>query len=59
MLDNRPFLRALHGIAISLWRLQRIYPAQQMLLNMLWLNPMDNQRRPRDASARPSPPRLG
>jgi hypothetical protein len=42
-LDNRPFFRALHGMALALWRLGRFDPAEMVLLNMLWLNPMDNQ----------------
>jgi hypothetical protein len=42
-LDNRPFLRALHGITLVLWRLRRFAAAEQVLLNMLWLNPADNQ----------------
>jgi hypothetical protein len=42
-LDNRPFFRALHGIALALWRLHRFEAAELVLLNMLWLNPMDNQ----------------
>lgn len=42
-LDNRPFFRALHGTALALWRMQRYQHAEQVLLNMLWLNPDDNQ----------------
>lgn len=42
-LDNRPFLRALHGMALALWQLDRFEEAGQTLLNMLWLNPADNQ----------------
>jgi hypothetical protein len=42
-LDNRPFLRALHGLALALWQLRRFDAAEAVLLNMLWLNPMDNQ----------------
>ncbi|WP_125805204.1 hypothetical protein [Actinoplanes sp. ATCC 53533] len=42
-LDNRPFLRALYGITIVLWRLRRFSTAEKVLLNMLWLNPEDNQ----------------
>ncbi|MDQ7909091.1 hypothetical protein RB614_31670 [Phytohabitans sp. ZYX-F-186] len=42
-LDNRPFSRAMHGLALTLWRLSRFDAAEQILLNMLWLNPMDNQ----------------
>lgn len=42
-LDNRPFLRALHGLALSLWRTRRYREAEAVLLNLLWLNPRDNQ----------------
>ncbi len=42
-LDNRPFGRAQHGLALALWRLGRFDGAQTALLNMLWLSPMDNQ----------------
>lgn len=42
-LDNRPFLRALHGMALALWQLDRFEEAEQALLNMQWLNPADNQ----------------
>src|SRR5262249_35065304 len=42
-LDNRPFFRALHGLALALWRLGNFDAAELVLLNMLWLNPMDNQ----------------
>jgi hypothetical protein len=42
-LDNRPFFRALHGMALALWRLGRFDAAALTLLNMLWLNPADNQ----------------
>ncbi len=42
-LDNRPFLRALHGLTLALWRLGRFEQAQTTLHNMLWLNPADNQ----------------
>jgi hypothetical protein len=30
-------------MALVLWRLGRFDPAELVLLNMLWLNPMDNQ----------------
>lgn len=42
-MNNRPFLRALHGLAIALWRLARFDAAQRTLHNMLLLNPDDNQ----------------
>jgi hypothetical protein len=42
-LDNRPFLRALQGLSLALWRLGRFDEAELSLVNMLWLNPMDNQ----------------
>jgi len=43
LIDNRPFLRCLHGYALSLWRLGRFDEAEQVLDRMLWLNPSDNQ----------------
>lgn len=43
LVDNRPFLRCLHGYALSLWRLARFPDAEQVLDRMLWLNPSDNQ----------------
>jgi hypothetical protein len=42
-LDNRPFFRALHGMAVAMWRLHHFGAAENVLLNMLWLNPADNQ----------------
>ncbi len=43
LIDNRPFLRCLHGYALCLWRLGRFEEAQKTLERMLWLNPSDNQ----------------
>jgi hypothetical protein len=43
LVDNRPFLRCLHGYALALWRLRRFDAAAQVLDSMLWLNPADNQ----------------
>ena len=42
-LDNRPFLRCLHGYGLCLWRLGRLDEAEQVFERMLWLNPADNQ----------------
>jgi hypothetical protein len=42
-IDNRPFLRCLHGFSLCLWRLQRFDEATQIFDRMLWLNPADNQ----------------
>ena len=42
-IDNRPFLRCMHGFALGLWRLGRFVEAAQFLERMLWLNPSDNQ----------------
>jgi hypothetical protein len=42
-LDNRPFLRCLHGYGLSLWRLGRGPEAAEVFERMLWLNPTDNQ----------------
>ncbi len=42
-LDNRPFLRCLHGYGLCLWRLERFAEAAAVFDRMLWLNPSDNQ----------------
>lgn len=43
MLDNRPYLRCLHGYGLCLWRLKRFAEAADVFSRMLWLNPSDNQ----------------
>lgn len=43
LVDNRPFLRCLHGYGLSLWRLGRADDAAAVFERMLWLNPSDNQ----------------
>lgn len=42
-IDNRPFLRCMHGFGLCLWRLGRFEEAHRILNRMLWLNPSDNQ----------------
>ncbi|MBI1792286.1 MAG: tetratricopeptide repeat protein [Acidobacteria bacterium] len=42
-IDNRPFLRCMHGFGICLWRLRRFEEAARIFDRMLWLNPTDNQ----------------
>ena len=42
-IDNRPFLRCMHGYGLCLWRLGRFDEAWQIFDRMLWLNPSDNQ----------------
>jgi len=42
-IDNRPFLRCLHGFGLCLWRLGRFEEAGRVFDRMLWLNPSDNQ----------------
>jgi hypothetical protein len=42
-LDNRPYLRCLHGYGLCLWRLKRFDEAADVFSRMLWLNPADNQ----------------
>lgn len=42
-IDNRPFLRCMHGFALCLWRLGRLKETVKILDRMLWLNPSDNQ----------------
>lgn len=41
--DNRPFLRCLHGYGLCQWRLGNYDTALQIFQRMLWLNPTDNQ----------------
>lgn len=41
-IDNRPFLRCLHGYGLCLWRLGRFDEAEQVFDRLLWLNPADN-----------------
>ena len=41
--DNRPFLRCMHGFGLCLWRLGRFEEAEHIFNRMLWLNPSDNQ----------------
>lgn len=42
-IDNRPFLRCMHGYGFCLWRLGRLKEAEEIFARMLWLNPTDNQ----------------
>jgi hypothetical protein len=42
-IDNRPFLRCMHGFGLCLWRLGRFEEAGRILHRMLWLNPSDSQ----------------
>jgi tetratricopeptide (TPR) repeat protein len=42
-IENRPFLRCLHGYALCLWRLGRRQEAQEAFERILTLNPNDNQ----------------
>ena len=42
-IDNRPFLRCMHGYGLCLWRLGRFDEAEHIFEQMLWLNPSDNQ----------------
>lgn len=41
--DNRSFLRCLHGYGLCLWRLGRTEEAVRVFNRMLWMNPSDNQ----------------
>lgn len=42
-IDNRPFLRCMHGYGLCSWRLGRFDEAARVFTRMLWLNPTDNQ----------------
>lgn len=43
LIDNRPFLRCLHGYGLCQWHLGDIASARRTFERMLWLNPTDNQ----------------
>lgn len=43
LVDNRPFLRCLHGLGNTLWRRGLVAEATSTYERMLWLNPRDNQ----------------
>jgi len=43
LIDNRPFLRCIHGYGLCLWRLGEFNEAEHIFQRMLWLNPSDNQ----------------
>jgi hypothetical protein len=42
-INNRPFLRCMHGYGLCLWRMRRFDEAGRVFERMLWLNPPDNQ----------------
>jgi len=42
-IDNRPYLRCMHGYGLCLWRLGSFDEAERVFRRMLWLNPSDNQ----------------
>jgi len=42
-IDNRPFLRCMHGYGLCLWRVGRFDEAGRVFDRMLSLNPSDNQ----------------
>jgi hypothetical protein len=42
-INNRPFLRCMHGYRLCLSRLGRHKEAEENFTRMLWLNPTDNQ----------------
>jgi len=43
VVENRPFLRCLHGLGLCLWRLGRREEAAAAFERMLWLDPSDHQ----------------
>ena len=42
-IDNRPFLRCMHGYGLCLWRQGKVDEAAAVFKRMIWLNPSDNQ----------------
>lgn len=43
LVDNRPFLRCMHGYGLCAWRLGQFDEADRIFDRMLWLNPTDHQ----------------
>lgn len=43
LIDNRPFLRCMHGVGLCSWRSGDTREAAAVFRKMLWLNPSDNQ----------------
>jgi hypothetical protein len=43
LIDNRPYMRCLHGVGLCAWRLGDLRTAKAVFTKMLWLNPSDNQ----------------
>ena len=43
LIDNRPFLRCLHGLGITLYRQRNVVDAMSIFQKMIWFNPNDNQ----------------
>lgn len=43
LVDNRPYLRCLHGYGLALWQQGQTSAAAQVFRKMLWLTPDDNQ----------------
>jgi hypothetical protein len=42
-IENRPFLRCLHGYGLCMWRFGRLREAEKVFTRILWLNPDDSQ----------------
>jgi hypothetical protein len=43
LVDNRSFLRCMHGFGLCLWRFGRFDEAHRIFYRLLLLNPSDNQ----------------
>ncbi len=50
-IDNRPFLRCLHGLTLSSWRLEQHTDAEELCHALLWLN--EPRRQPGSTRAAP------
>lgn len=43
LVDNRPFMRCLHGLGLCFYRQKKPHEALMIFSKMIWLNPGDNQ----------------
>ncbi len=43
LIDNRPFMRCLHGLGLCFFRQKKLTEALMIFSKMIWFNPSDNQ----------------
>ena len=51
LIDNRPFLRCMHGYGLCLWKLKRFKEAEKVFERILWLNPPGNGQKSQNTTS--------